>query len=49
MFIIIISLYSSIMEMIKKIKEKLKKWNACWVKIEKIRMECMIKSGRGFW
>ena len=35
--------------MIKKIIKRLKKWNAYWVEIERIRMECMIKSGRGHW
>tara|TARA_B100001094_G_C18110889_1_gene761079 strand:- start:455 stop:1186 length:732 start_codon:yes stop_codon:yes gene_type:complete len=33
----------------KKITLRIKKWNAYWAKIEKIRMECMIKSGRGMW
>jgi hypothetical protein len=37
------------MEIIKKIKNRIKKWNAYWAKIEEIRMKCMIKSGRGFW
>ena len=40
---------SSIVEIVKKIKAKFKKWNAYWIEIERIRMECMVKSGRGFW
>ena len=48
MFIFNINLYSSIMEIIKKIKKRFSKWNAYWANIEKIRMECMIKSGKGF-
>ena len=40
---------SSIVEIVKKIKAKFKKWNAYWVEIERIRMKCMVKSGRGFW
>ena len=48
MFIFNINLYSSTMEIIKKIIKRFKKWNAYWANIEKIRMECMIKSGKGF-
>tara|TARA_R110001592_G_scaffold4556_1_gene25640 strand:- start:1565 stop:2296 length:732 start_codon:yes stop_codon:yes gene_type:complete len=33
----------------KKIISRIKRWNAYWVEIEKIRMECMVKSGRGMW
>jgi len=37
------------MEIIRKIIKRFKKWNAYWAEIERIRMECMEKSGRGFW
>ena len=40
---------SSIEKKVKKIKAKFKKWNTYWIEIERIRMECMVKSGRGFW
>ena len=43
-----INLYSSTMEIIKKIKMKLKKWNDWWTFIEEERLKAMEYCGRGF-
>lgn len=44
MFSINFNLHSSIMEVIKKIGKKIKKWHAYWVWIEEQRMKAAIYS-----